>query len=51
MTQREDYIYKRLIELACIAETRKLDPVEVGEELRLIEELKELGKFSFIKDK
>lgn len=40
MTPREEYIHKRLMELALIAETRELDAVEKQEEKRLIEELK-----------
>lgn len=38
----EQYIQKRLMELALIAETRDLDPVEQAEEKRLMQEL-ELG--------
>lgn len=39
MDKREDYLYRRLMELACIAETRELDPLEKEEEKRLLEEL------------
>ena len=39
MSSRVKYIRRRLVELACIAETRKLDSVEEAEERRLIEEL------------
>ena len=42
MSNREQYIHRRLMELACIAETRDLDPVEQAEEKRLMQEL-ELG--------
>lgn len=38
----EQYIQKRLMELALIAEVRDLDPVEQAEEKRLMQEL-ELG--------
>lgn len=40
MGTREDYVCKRLVELALIAETRELDPVEQAEEKRLMEEAK-----------
>ena len=39
---RKQYVQKRLMELACIAETRELDPVEKAEENRLMQE-PELG--------
>lgn len=39
MSNRAKYIRRRLVELACIAETRKLDSVEEAEERRLVEEL------------
>jgi len=42
MSTREKYIHSRLMELACIAETRDLDIVEKEEEKRLINELKEI---------
>lgn len=42
MTQREEWIHKRLIELAYIAETRELDDVEKREEKRLEEELADI---------
>lgn len=44
MSQREDYIHRRLMELACIAETRELDSLEQEEERNLIKELELLGK-------
>ena len=44
MTPREEYIHKRLMELACIAETRDLDEVEKHEEERLEKELELGGK-------
>jgi len=40
MGVREEYVYKRLVELALIAETRELDSVEQAEERRLMEEAK-----------
>lgn len=40
----EQYIQKRLMELACIAEVRDLDPVEQAEEKRLMQELELGGK-------
>ena len=42
MTGREQYIRRRLMELACIAEARPLDIVEINEEKRLEAELKEI---------
>jgi len=42
MTIREEYIHRRLLELALIAETRELDIVEQNEERRLMEELKKI---------
>ena len=42
MSNRVQYIRRRLIELADIAEARPLDPVEVSEEKRLEKELEEL---------
>ncbi len=39
MSNREQYIRRRLMELACIAETRELDEVEKREEKRLENEL------------
>lgn len=42
--EREKYIHSRLIELACIAETRELDALEKEEEKSLMKELKELDK-------
>ena len=42
MSQREEYVHKRLMELALIAETRELDTLEKQEEKSLINEL-ELG--------
>ena len=42
MSQREKYIHRRLMELACIADTRELDTVERDEERMLNEELKNL---------
>ena len=42
MTGREQYIRRRLIELADISEARPLDPVERAEEKRLEKELEEL---------
>lgn len=44
MTQREEYIHRRLMELACIAETRKLDELEKQEEKDLLKELELNGK-------
>ena len=43
MSNRKQYIHRRLMELACIAETRGLDDLEKAEEKRLMEEL-ELGE-------
>ena len=43
MSNRKQYIHRRLMELACIAETRSLDDLEKAEEKRLMEEL-ELGE-------
>ena len=43
MSNRKQYIHRRLMELACIAETRPLDDLEKAEEKRLMEEL-ELGE-------
>ena len=39
MNPREEYIYRRLMELALIAETRELDPLEKQEEQDLAKEL------------
>ena len=44
MTPREEYIHKRLMELALIAETRELDAVEKQEESELTKELELGGK-------
>ena len=44
MTDREKYVHKRLMELACIAETRELDELEKQEEKELIKELELGGK-------
>lgn len=44
MTPREEYIHKRLMELACITDSRALDLVEKEEEKRLIEELKKFAE-------
>ena len=44
MSQREEWIHKRLMELALIAETRELDPVEKAEEKRLLKELEHEAK-------
>ncbi len=41
---RKKYVCCRLFELACIAENRQLDPVEVDEEKRLVEELSKLSE-------
>ena len=46
MSMREDYINRRLIELALIAETRELDAVEQQEEHELANELEVGGKLS-----
>ena len=43
MTLREEYVHKRLMELALIAETKELDAVEKQEEKELAKEL-ELGE-------
>ena len=44
MTQREEWVNRRLMELALIAETRELDEVEKREEQALIKELELGGK-------
>lgn len=44
MSNREQYIHRRLMELACIAETRDLDEVEKHEEDMLTKELELSGK-------
>jgi len=44
MSNRKQYIHRRLMELACIAETRPLDEVEKREEERLEKELELGGK-------
>ncbi len=44
MSAREEYVHKRLMELACIADTRELDSVEKAEEKRLIEELQKFAE-------
>jgi hypothetical protein len=44
MSNREQYIRRRLMELAYIAETRPLDDVEKDEEKRLTKELELGGK-------
>jgi len=44
MSERETYIRRRLMELALIAETRDLDPIEKREEERLEAELEAGGK-------
>ena len=44
MTRREEWIHKRLMELALIAETRELDDVEKREEQELINELELSGR-------
>lgn len=43
MSNRIQYVQRRLMELADIAEHRKLDEVEIREEKRLEEELKILS--------
>ena len=43
MSNRKQYVHRRLMELAYISECRELDPVEKAEEKRLMEEL-ELGE-------
>jgi len=43
MTSREQYIRRRLMELALIAETRTLDDVEMREEERLEKELETIS--------
>jgi len=42
MTPREEYIHKRLMELACITDSRELEGIEQAEEKRLTEELEEI---------
>ena len=42
MSSRKEYLHKRLMELACIADTRELDGVEKEEEHRLTIELETL---------
>lgn len=42
MTDREKYIHRRLMELACIADTRELDEVEKQEERELLKELDQI---------
>ena len=42
MTPHEEYIHKRLMELACIADTRELDEVEKQEERELLKELDQI---------
>ena len=44
MSNRQQYVHRRLMELACIAETRDLDDVEKREEERLEKELELGGK-------
>jgi len=44
MNNREEYIHRRLMELALIAETRELDPLEKQEEVELSKELELGGK-------
>jgi hypothetical protein len=44
MSTREEYVHRRLMELACIADSRELDSVEKEEEKRLIEELKKFAE-------
>ena len=44
MSVRTEWIERRLMELACIAETRELDEVEKSEEKRLLKELQELNE-------
>jgi len=44
MAPREEYIHKRLMELALIAETRELDAVEKQEESELTKELKKFAE-------
>ena len=39
MAYSRNYIEKRLMELALIAETRELDPIEKAEEIQLEKEL------------
>ena len=41
---REEYVHRRLMELALIAETRELDEVEKEEERRLSEEAESFKK-------
>ena len=42
MTVREAYIYHRLMELACMAETQPLEELEKQEERDLLKELTEI---------
>lgn len=44
MSNREQYIHRRLMELALIAETKELDALEKEEERNLIKELELGGK-------
>jgi len=44
MGTREEYVHRRLMELAFIAETRELDEVEKEEERRLSEEVESFKK-------
>ena len=44
MSPREEYIHRRLMELALIAETRELDEIEKREEVALEKELELIGK-------
>jgi len=39
MSSRKEYLHRRLMELACIAETRELDALEKQEERELLKEL------------
>ena len=44
MTSREQYIHKRLMELALLTDNRPLEEIEKNEEKRLIQELEEINK-------
>ena len=44
MSSRLDYVHRRLMELALIADTRELDQVEQEEEQQLSKELELLSK-------
>ena len=51
ISNRKQYIFKRLIELADIAENRPLEIIEQAEEVSLLEELEKLELFTFIKER